>query len=386
MILFWASVTASLLAVVGCGYLAAATILVDRFARRPEPARPASVPAVSILKPLHGGEPGLLDNLLSFCRQNYPAPIQIIFGVQDADDDAVAIVQQIRNSGPARDLDLVVDASIHGLNRKVSNLINMAPRIRHEVVVIADSDMRVAPDYMSRVIAALQARGVGAVTCLYYGVPLTGLWARLAALTINSHFLPSVTVGVSIGRARPCFGSTIALRSEALADIGGFTAFADCLADDYAMGEALRARGYEVSIPPFAIAHMCTQISPGELWRHQLRWARTVRSIDRIGYAGSMASHALPWALIAVVAGAGSAALLPAICLAIVAIACRMTLLREVERAFALPPQTYWLVPACDLLSFAVFVFSFLGWGVSWKGRRYRMVAGRSWTADRGSH
>ena len=386
MILFWSSVTASLLAVVGCGYLVAATILVGRFARQPASAPLSSAPAVTVLKPLHGGEPGLLENLISFSTQDYPGPVQIVFGVQDANDDAVAVVGQLRSIAPTADLDLVVESKAHGLNRKVSNLINMAPRIHGEVVVIADSDMRVAPDYLSRVIAALKAPGVGAVTCLYHGVPVTGAWARLAALTINAQFLPSVVVGLALGLARPCFGSTIALRSEALARIGGLKAFADCLADDYAIGNALRAHGYQVSIPPFAIAHMCTQASPTELWRHQLRWARTVRSIDRAGYAGSMASHAFPWALIAVFAAIGSAALLPAIIIAIASVACRMTLLREVERAFALPAQTYWLVPASDLLSFAVFVFGFLGWDVSWKGRRYHMAAGGNWIADRGSY
>ena len=386
MILFWLSVTASLLAVVGSVYLAVAAIMVGRFARRRASTRPMSAPGVTVLKPLHGDEPGLLDNLVSFCAQEYSGRIQIVFGVQNANDEAVAVVERLRKVQAARDLDLVVDLALHGMNRKVSNLVNMAPRIQHDVVVIADSDMRVDRDYMSRVVAALQAPGVGAVTCLYYGAPLTGIWARLAALAINAQFLPSVVVGLTLGLARPCFGSTIALRNETLAEIGGFANFADCLADDYAIGKAVRAHGHEVSIPPFAIAHMCTQMSAGELWQHELRWARTVRSIDRPGYAGSIVSHAFPWALIAIFAGIGSAALLPAVGVAVASIACRMALLREVERAFGLPPQAYWLVPACDLLSFAVFAFSFLGWDVSWKGRRYRMVAGRSRMADRGSY
>jgi len=178
----------------------------------------------------------------------------------------------------------------------------------------------------------------------------------------------------------------LALRRATLAEIGGFKAFADRLADDYAIGEALRACGREIAIPPFAVTHICTQTSLRELWRHELRWARTVRSIDPAGYAGSIVSHAFPWALIAALVGVGSPVLLPAIGIAIAAIAGRMALLRRVERAYALPPQAYWLVPACDLLSFAVFVFSFLSWEVSWKGRRLRMVARGAWVADRGAH
>ena len=386
MILFWSSVTASLIAVAGCGFLIAATIVVARAALSPARPRALAAPSVTVLKPLHGDEPGLLDNLGSFCSQDYPGPIQVVFGVQDPGDGAVAVVEHLQKTQAPRDLDLVIDAKVHGLNRKVSNLVNMAPRIRHDVVVLADSDMRVEPDYLSRVIAALDEPGVGAVTCLYYGVPVAGMWSSLSALAINAHFLPGVVFGLALGLARPCFGSTMALRRQTLGEIGGFIAFVDCLADDYAMGAALRARGHTISIPPFAIAHICTEASARDFWRHELRWARTIKSIDPLGYAGSILAHPLPWALIAALLGAGSTAFLPAIAIALASIGCRVALLRKVERAYALHPQAYWLVPARDLLSFILFVVSFFGRDVSWKGHRYRMVAGGSWVSDRGSH
>jgi ceramide glucosyltransferase len=387
MLLFWSSVTASVIAAVGCGYLLAAMVLVGRSKRdRAGGAATASEPDVTILKPLYGGEPGLFENLATFCDQNYSSRIQIVFGVHNPHDDAVAVVERLRKARTASDLDLVVDTKVHGLNRKVSNLVNMAPAIRHEVVIVSDSDMRVDPGYLQRVVAALERPGVGAVTCLYYGMPLASVWARLSALAINSHFLPGVLLGLALGRARPCFGSTIALRRRRLEEIGGFIAFVDCLADDYAIGAALRTRGHTISIPPFAIAHMCTQTSLRELWQHELRWARTIRSIDPVGYAGSILAHPLPWALLAVLAAGASPILLPAIGIAVASILCRMALLQQVEDAYALPPQAYWLVPAGDLFSFALLVSSFLGWGVSWKGHRYRMVEGRGWMADRGSH
>jgi ceramide glucosyltransferase len=385
MVLFWCSVAASAVAGVGCGYLMLATILLRRLPRDRAGPRPVATPAVTILKPLHGNEPGLLENLGSFCAQDYPGDIQIVCGVQHAGDGAVAVVERLRELKGDRHLDLVVDAKVCGLNRKVSNLVNMAPRIRHEVVVLSDSDIRVDAGYLCRVIAALEQPGVGAVTCLYYGVPLTGVWARLASLLTNAQFLPSVVFALAFGLAHPCFGSTLALRREALTAIGGFEPFVDCLADDYAMGAALRARGYNVAIPRFAVAHVCTQTSLRELWRQQLRWARTIRSIDPIGYAGSLVSHPVAWGLLAVLFGAASTALLPAAAVAIAAIACRMAVLREAERAYRLPSQPYWLVPACDLLSFAVFAISFLNWEVSWRGHQFRMVAGE-WTADRGTN
>jgi ceramide glucosyltransferase len=344
------------------------------------------MPSVTILKPLAGAEPGLFDNLASFCRQNYQGPVQIIFGVARANDSAIAVVEQLRGLRAAPDLDLVIESKQRGVNRKVSNLINMAQHIRHEVVVLADSDIRVDPDYLSRVVTALEEPGVDAVTCLYYGVPATGLWSSLLAVAINGYFLPSVVVGLALRWVQPCFGSTIALRRNALAAVGGFGAVVDSIADDYALGRALRARGYAVAIPRFAVTHTCTPKSAGELWRQELRWGRTIRSIDPWGYAGSALGYPLSWAVIAMSTSGAAGLLGAAVALAAVSIACRIALLRQVERAFRVPRQPYWLVPLRDLFSTAVFVSSFLGTDVSWRGRRYRMAFGRGWAAHRRAH
>jgi len=233
MIAYWSSIAALLIAIVGCGYLLAATVLVGRFARAQTPGKPATTPTVTILKPLHGDDGGLVDNLVSFTEQRYAGAVQIVCGVADAHDPAVAVVERLRGSPGTRGLELVIDATLHGANRKVSNLINMAPRIRHEVVILADSDIRVAPDYLARVIAALQQPHIGAVTCLYHGISASGPWSQLGALFINAHFLPSVVLGLASGLAQPCFGSTIALKRSTLDAIGGFAAFADRLDDDY---------------------------------------------------------------------------------------------------------------------------------------------------------
>jgi ceramide glucosyltransferase len=366
----WLAFACLAVAVAGCLYLVTAAILVGRFARRGTPARQES-PSVTILKPLHGDEPGLDENLLSFCVQDYPGPVQVIFGVQDPRDPAIGAATRLIERLPHQALELVIDARRHGSNDKVSNLVNMAERIRHDVVVLADSDMRVGPDYLARLVAELQRPGIGGVTCLYHGIASKGLWSRLSALAIDTHFLPNVIVGVSFGLAQPCFGSTIALRRATLAEIGGFEAFSDILADDYAIGDAVRAHGQAVALPPLAVAHVCTEGSWAELWRHELRWARTIRAVDATGYAGSALTHALPFALLGLVCGGGAAAL----ALAGAAIACRIGLCVRVERAFGLMPHPYWLVPVRDLLSFAVFIVSFLGASVTWKGHDYRVTS-----------
>ncbi|HEY7298632.1 MAG TPA: bacteriohopanetetrol glucosamine biosynthesis glycosyltransferase HpnI [Xanthobacteraceae bacterium] len=384
--LVWASFLASVIAALGFVYLIAATILVRRFATTEAFLAPGSTPSITILKPLNGDEPGLLENLTSFCRQNYRGSIQIIFGVQDSNDRAIAVVEQLRKLKPAPAIDLVIETRAHGLNRKVSNLINMAQRIHHEIIVVADSDMRVDPDYLTRIVAALDRPGVGAVSCPYYGIPAAGVWSALFALGINGYFLPGALVGLALGLTQPCFGSTIALRRNTLAAIGGFAAVVDSIADDYAVGQALRAHGYTVSMLRFAVAHMCTTASAAELWGHEIRWGRTIRSIDPWGYAGSVMGYPLAWALIASLTSITAGSLRLAMTMAALSIAGRIVLLRQVERAFRLKAQAYWLVPLRDLFSFVVSVLSFFGNDVNWRGRSYRVEFGRGWVAQRRAH
>src|SRR5215207_10134498 len=373
MILGWFSTLCLAVAGLGCLYLVTAAVLVGRFARSGTPS-PALFPSVTILKPLHGDEPGRFASLASFCAQDYPGPLQIVFGVQDPADPAVAVVERLAAAFPDKALDLVIEARLQGANRKVANLINMAPSIRHEVVVLADSDMRVPPDYLVRVVAALQQPEVGLVTCLYHGVPVSDqLWPRLSALAIDTHFLPNVIVGLSLGLARPCFGSTIALRRTTLDDIGGFAAFADLLADDYAIGAGVRAAGNAVAIPPFTVGHSCPENSARALWRHEVRWARTIRRDDSAGYAGLAITHAFPLGL------------LGALTVAAAAVACRIALCMRIERAFGLQRHPRWLVPLRDLLSFAVFVWSFFGLAVSWKGSDYRVKSDGTLLSERRS-
>ncbi|MBV8473573.1 MAG: glycosyltransferase, partial [Hyphomicrobiales bacterium] len=212
---------------------------------------------------------------------------------------------------------------------------------------------------------------VGAVTCFYNGVGARGFWSKLSALAVNTHFLPNAAVGLRTGLAHPCFGSTIALNRETLANIGGFEAFADHLADDYAMGDAVRAAGLRVEAAPMLVAHSCAETSFADLWSHEMRWARTIRAIDPLGYAGSILTHPLPWALVAAATGAPRAGA----SLALIAMVIRIVLLRLATRDYKLAWLTYWLVPVRDLLSFAVFVWSFFGADLTWRGRSYRMEA-----------
>ena len=373
--LSWLSLVFQLMALAGCVYGWTAAFLAGRYARRPVPVMAANAarPSVTILKPLCGMEPNLYENLETFCRQDYAGPVQVVFGVQNATDPAIAVVRRLAEAYPDLSLDLVIDARQHGSNRKVSNLINMSAQIAHDVIVLADSDMVARPDYLERVVAELGQPGVNGVTCLYHGVPAhRGVWAHLSALAIDVQFLPNVVMGTSLGLAKPCFGSTIAFTATSLAEMGGFEAFRDDLADDYAVGEALRARGGLVAIPTFTIGHTCVDTDLAGLWKHELRWNRTIRNVDPAGYAGSIVTHAFPLALIgALIPGADTSGLV----VAALALACRIILCVRLERAFGLAPHPYWLLPIRDILSFMNFAWSFVSGAVTWKGHDYRVVA-----------
>jgi ceramide glucosyltransferase len=244
-------------ATIGCAYALIAAALTLRFGADTRQGDAGPQPSVTILKPLCGREPGLLARLLGFGHQHYDAPVQLVFGTQNRADPAIDVVERLRAVGSAADIDIAIDPVGHGTNRKVSNLINMAPLARHDVIVLSDSDIEVGPTYLRDVTTELAKPGVGAVTCLYHGIAGAGFWSRLSAMSINSYFLPNVVVARSVGLAQPCFGATIAVTRETLDDIGGFPAFADCLADDYAIGAAVRAAGYDVAIPPFSVGHVC---------------------------------------------------------------------------------------------------------------------------------
>jgi ceramide glucosyltransferase len=364
----------------GCLFMVVAAALLFSSASRLGPADALS-DAVTILKPLHGNEAGLYENLASFCEQDYPGPVQIVFGVENPNDPAIAVVERIRAAYPDRTIELIVEPRAIGSNPKVANLINMSGRIAHEVVVLADSDIRVRRDYLSRLVGALKHQGGGAVSCPYYGIPTGGLWSQLAQLTIDSHFLPGVVAGSRLKFARPCLGSTIALRRSSLQAIGGFEPLADCLADDYVLGELVRERGEPVSMLPFAVGHVCGESTFAELWRHELRWALTIRTVDPLGYLGWTVTHAFPLALISwFLGGAG-----PAIGLAVAALACRAILIFATERGYGLPRHLYWLIPVRDLLSFAVFIMGFVARDVSWRGHHYELMSEGVLKSDRRS-
>jgi ceramide glucosyltransferase len=356
------------LSVCGAIYAGMATWAMGRFVRR-APGVPTGRPSVAVLKPLHGDEPELYENLASFCMQDYAGAVRLVLGAQNAADPALDVAERLRRDHPDRDIVLVRDSTVHGGNRKIGNLINMHSHAGAEVIVISDSDVRLAPDGLGRIIAALDQPGVGLVHCLYRGRPTASVWSKLAAMDVNTRFAASVVVGEALG-AHPCLGPTMALRADLLREIGGFELLADQLADDFVLGAAVRAAGHKVVLPPLMIDHVFPERSAGEMLVHELRWARTIRMVQPAGYMGSVIMHFLPLALV----GAALTGFAPWS----LALLGGLTLFRLIQ-AFVLTGmiradrRLLWLIPLRDGLSLAVFLAALFGDRVEWRGNRLRV-------------
>lgn len=349
-----------------------------RFARRPLPIA-EDPPAVSVLKPLHGGEAGLYENLRSFVAQDYPA-YDVVLGVGDPQDGALDAARALIRDFPRRSIALVIDRRRRGSNGKVANLENMLPAARGDILVLADSDMRVGRRYLAAVTAPLRDPRVGVVTCLYKGVPAGGLCSQLGAQQINFGFLPNALLAELLRLGGGCFGATVALSRATLGRIGGFAPLRDELADDHRIGQAVRRLGLAVVLSPYLVKARVCEPSLAALWRHELRWARTVRAVAPAGFAGSAATHPLAIALIAAVLGGFglTASLLLGITLLV-----RLGSAAAIARLIGLPVRKLWMLPLRDALSFAVFVASWFGRRVVWRDQRLAVApSGRMTVVD----
>lgn len=323
---------------------------------------------VSILKPLRGDEPRLYENLRSFCLQDYPA-FELLFGVRDAADPALAVARRLKAEFPELDITVLVDARLYGDNPKVSNLANLAQRARHPWMVVADSDIGVGRDYLRRVCAPLLRPDVGVVTCLYHGRPVAGLWARLGALYINEWFVPAVRIAQLFGSHAFGFGATLALRRETLDAIGGFRSIADELADDYRLAERARDIGLATVLSDYVVTTDVAETSARQLVLRELRWMRTIRMLNPVGYACMLVSFGPVVGTIgAALAGWASSAL---VLLAITCLARAALHLAVAPRA----PHRWWnalrslpLVVVRDALNVVVWGAAFGRRVVAWAG------------------
>ena len=363
-------VLVAVMALAGAVFSVIAAVATARFLAR-TPAAPTSFPPVTIIRPMRGAEPEFDDNFNSLLTQDYAGPVQVLAGADSETDAAYAAAARIKAAHPDADIVLVAEAAQHGTNRKLSNLINMAPRITGEIVVISDSDVRLPPGGLSALVGVVQQTGVGLAYGLYRGRPAGNLWSRLAALDINARFASSVVVGQALG-AHPVLGPTMAVRREALERAGGFDRLKDVLADDFELGRMVREQGFGIGCPPLLIDHVFPERTLGELFVHELRWGRTIRLPNPGGYAGSVITFFWPLALLAVALTGFTG---PVLWLFWALTAVRLAQTLWLCRLMRADLSAAWLFPVRDLLALAVFAKAWFGDRIEWRGSRLRVKA-----------
>jgi ceramide glucosyltransferase len=364
--------------IAACGYelMALLAVMVWKLRGSKPIGSPGTSPPVTLLKPLCGAEEGLYGNLRSFFKQEY-AQYQIVFGVRDAADPAIAVVERLVREFPHVPTKLVINAQQHGSNRKVSNLINMLPYARHEVLAIVDSDAHVDETYLSRITAALGHEGVGLVTCTYRSVPADGLWSRLGAMYINDWYIPSVLLAWLFGHRGFASGQTLCLQRRTLESIGGLAPIANHLADDYELGERVRKAGLRVVLSDYVTRTEHYEPTLNHLLGHEIRWMRTIRALQPHGFRFLFVSFSLPLAFL------GTSLLLSVPSLGALGVTLfGLTLLaRLILYAVArwgderLDLSDLWLVPTRDVLLLWVWWRALRTSRVTWRGHEFSVDA-----------
>jgi len=332
-------------------------------------------PPVSILKPLKGTDPEMYVSFRSHCLQDY-GEYEIIFGVSDSSDPAIELVERLKKEFPERQIHLVFCPKSLGANTKVSNLVQMLQTARYDHLIVNDSDIRVERDYVRRMTAPLANSGVGLVTCLYRGIANASLGSRLESLGISTDFCPGVLVARQMEGIKFGLGSTLAFRRRDLEAIGGFEALADYLADDYQLGARIAERGLKIELPDVVVETSLPRYSFSGFVSHQLRWARTIRDSRFWGYVGLGLTFGLPWGLLALLLSGGAIwawamlALTAAMRLAVALAGGRVLRDRQVL------PSLY-LIPFRDLIALVVWMASFAGHKIRWRGDSFYLKDGK---------
>jgi ceramide glucosyltransferase len=364
------------LAVMGlaAGYevVALAAVLIWR-TRTGRKGEPSWKPAVTVLKPLCGTEPGLYENLRSFCLQDYPQ-YQLVFGVRDAADPALAVVRRLQLEFPHLDMTIVASPRQHGSNRKVSNLINMIEQARHDVLTIVDSDARVGADYLSDVIAPLSDRDVGLVTCIYRSVPSPGVYSQLGAMYVNEWYMPSVLLAWLFGHRGYASGQTLCLRRDTLEAIGGLLPIASHLADDYQLGESIRRLGQRIVLSSYLPRIEQYDPSMRMLIAHEMRWMRTIRALRPASFSFLFISFSFPLALLGLALIPTVTPLVATLVAATLAARLGLYVLPRLPSA-GMSFSDIWLLPLRDLLLCWVWLRTFFTSRVSWRGGEFHVDA-----------
>lgn len=362
-------------------YFIAALWAARSFMRRRAPVAQFA-PGVSILKPLKGFDPAMYEAFASHCRQQYAGEYELLFGVSDLSDPSVAAVERLQTEFSERNIRLIVCPEKLGMNGKIGNVIQLAAQARYEYLIVNDSDIHVSPHYLSRIMAGFseQEHGkmVGMVTAPYRGIAHVTMGSKMEALGIATDFFPGVLTARMLDRGmRFGLGSTLAVSREALAAAGGFEAVADSLADDYQLGARIAEAGYAVVLSREVVATSVPPYEVRDFFAHQLRWARAVRDSRKLGYLGMIVTFGLPWAVFNLIACGFS---LESMALLSLTVAARITVALTAGVGILGDTQVLrdlWLLPLRDFCALWVWIWSFAGNSVQWRGETFLLKQGK---------
>jgi ceramide glucosyltransferase len=335
-----------------------------------------SSPAVTILKPVKGMDEDSYDDFASFCSQDYPGELQLIFACASPDDPVIPVIRQLMADFTNHDISLVINPALHGPNQKVSNLINAFPQAKHEILIVSDSDISAPPDYLRSVTTHFSDPQVGLVTSLYRTSEVHGIATALEATGFTAEMIPNVLVARQLEGITFALGASMAVRREALAAIGGFDALAPYLADDYQLGNMVHLAGWGIVLDPCFVESVIKSENLMTVLSRQLRWARTMRVSRPWGYFASGITLPFPAAMAATLLAPS-----PALGVAVVALlyGIRLSVGTIFSRRFVrdnLFPRWLWLLPLRDMLAFFTWALSFLGNKVEWRGSRFVLKPG----------
>ncbi len=337
--------------------------------KRPVPAGAAGpFPPVTLIKPLKGEDSGLYDNLASFCRQDYPC-FQLLFCLSAPDDPAMAVVERLRRDFPAMDMEIVVSKNRIGYNPKVNNMANAYPFAKYDLILMSDSDIRVEPRFLQNMAAPFADPGVGMVTSFYQAAGARGVWGRMEALSINAHFLPQAMTAARFGM-RFAMGAAMMVRRQAFDATGAFHNLADHLADDFWLGESVREAGWRLEISHGIVDSVPDIASGGLHFQHLVRWARTIRLCQPVGFAASLIQHGFSLLTLRLLLS-GPDALGLGLMAGILAAKAGSSALLAGRLGSRQPLSALWLLPLSEWFAFGAWIAGCGSDRVLWRGQLY---------------
>ncbi len=336
----------------------------------------AYAPGITLLKPLKGCDATTADSLESWFKQIYTGPTQILFGVANHADPVCQIVSELQQKYPAVDAELVICRVAGHTNAKVSKLVQLEKLARHGLILISDADVRVPSDFLANFVAPLRDEEVGLVNCFYRLANPVNTAMRCEAVAVNADFWSQVLQSKTLGPLDFALGAAILLRRESLAKIGGFEALANCLADDYQLGNRIFKNGHQIALCPVVIECWDAPMSWEQVWKHQVRWARTIRVCQPTPYFFSILANATLWPLLWFFASLATTDTLSLPLTALAFLLARIVLAQKLQRYFTPGRRLIsnaWLVPVKDLLQTAIWMSAFAGNTVEWRGRKMKL-------------